>query len=82
MTNDGNHGNLDLLANGHPDDKIEPHTTHVNYLEPLFLFHNTGKGLENVGSTAGPVFAESFAARGLVIGDFNNDGSGGTFWWL
>ena len=24
MTNDGNDGNLDLLANGHPDDKIEP----------------------------------------------------------
>jgi hypothetical protein len=71
-----NDGNLDLfLANGHPDDKIESHTTHVNYLEPLLLFHNTGKGLENVGAAAGPVFAESFAARGLAIGDFNNDGA-------
>jgi hypothetical protein len=71
-----NDGNLDLfLANGHPDDKIESHTTHVNYLEPLLLFHNTGKGLENVGAGAGPVFAESFAARGLAIGDFNNDGA-------
>jgi hypothetical protein len=71
-----NDGNLDLfLANGHPDDKIESHTTHVSYLEPLLLFHNTGKGLENVGPAAGPVFAENYAARGLAIGDFNNDGA-------
>jgi hypothetical protein len=71
-----NDGNLDLfLANGHPDDKIESHTTHVSYLEPLLLFHNTGKGLENVGTAAGPVFAENYAARGLAIGDFNNDGA-------
>jgi hypothetical protein len=71
-----NDGNLDLfLANGHPDDKIESHSTHVSYLEPLLLFHNTGKGLENVGAAAGPVFAENYAARGLAIGDFNNDGA-------
>src|SRR4029077_11771963 len=71
-----NDGNLDLfIANGHPDDKIESHSAHVKYLEPLLLFHGTGKGLEDVSSIAGPAFDESFAARGLAIGDFNNDGA-------
>jgi enediyne biosynthesis protein E4 len=71
-----NDGNLDLfLANGHPDDKIEVHASHVKYLEPLLLFRNNGHGLEDVSKIAGPAFAETFAARGLAIGDFNNDGA-------
>jgi len=71
-----NDGNIDLfMANGHPDDRIEEHMSHVTYREPLLLYHNNGKILENVSATAGPVFNESFAARGLAIGDFNNDGA-------
>jgi enediyne biosynthesis protein E4 len=36
-----NDGNLDLMiANGHPDDKIEEHSSHVSYKEPFLLFHN------------------------------------------
>jgi len=71
-----NDGNLDLfIANGHPDDKIEEHSSHVMYKEPLLLFHGNGKSLENVSAQAGPVFREDFAARGLAIGDFDNDGA-------
>src|SRR6266702_4654090 len=71
-----NDGNLDLfIANGHPDDKIEVHSSHVTYKEPLLLFHNNGRSLESVGAAAGPAFAQSFAARGMAIGDFNNDGA-------
>ena len=71
-----NDGDLDLLiANGHPDDKIEQHSSRVTYREPLLLFHNVGKTLENVSVTAGPVFTRSLAARGMAIGDFNNDGA-------
>jgi hypothetical protein len=71
-----NDGNLDLfIANGHPDDKIEEHSNHVNYREPLLLFHNNGRTLENVSDGAGPAFEQSFAARGMAIGDFNNDGA-------
>ena len=71
-----NDGNVDLfIANGHPDDKIEEHSSHVSYLEPLLLFHNSGRTLENVSSAAGPAFARSFAARGMAVGDFDNDGA-------
>lgn len=71
-----NDGNIDLfLANGHPDDKIEQHSTAVSYLEPLLLFHGTGKGFENVSNASGPIFQQSYAARGMAVGDFNNDGA-------
>ncbi len=71
-----NDGNLDLfVANGHPDDKIEEHSYGVRYREPLLIFHNDGDRLENVSSGAGPIFQQRFAARGLAIGDFNNDGA-------
>ena len=72
-----NDGNLDLfIANGHPDDKIEQHSSHVTYKEPLLLFHNNGRTLDNVpASVAGSAFTQSLAARGMAIGDFNNDGA-------
>ena len=71
-----NDGNLDLfLANGHPDDKIEQHSSAVSYLEPLLLFHGTGKGFENVSSAGGPIFEKPYAARGMAVGDFDNDGA-------
>ena len=46
----------------------------VTYREPLLLFHNDGKTLHNVSAESGPVFARDFSARGLAIGDFDNDG--------
>jgi enediyne biosynthesis protein E4 len=71
-----NDGDLDLfIANGHPDDKIEAHSTRVTYREPLLLFHGESGKLVNVSSAAGPVFATSLAARGMAIGDFDNDGA-------
>jgi enediyne biosynthesis protein E4 len=71
-----NDGDLDLLvANGHPDDKIEEHSSEVNYCEPMLLFHGNGKRFENVSASSGPVFTKPYAARGLAIGDFNNDGA-------
>jgi len=71
-----NDGNLDLLlANGNPDDLIEELSHHqVGYREPLLLFHNSGKAWANVSAQSGPIFGKSMSARGLAIGDFNNDG--------
>ena len=39
------------------------------------LFHNTGKSFQNVSAQSGPVFAKPLSARGMAIGDFNNDGA-------
>jgi hypothetical protein len=71
-----NDGNLDLIiANGHPDDLIEEIYGNVKYREPLLLFHNSGNGLKNVSLESGPLFSRPMAARGLAIGDFDNDGA-------
>ena len=70
-----NDGALDLfLANGHPDDMIDNYSQQVKYKEPLLLFHQEKGQLHNVSAQSGPVFAKTFPARGLAIGDFNNDG--------
>ena len=63
-----------LIVNGYPDDMIEAETPRVKYREPLLLFHQQQGKLRNVSSSAGPVFSKNFAARGLAIGDYNNDG--------
>jgi hypothetical protein len=71
-----NDGNLDLfLANGNPDDMIETMQKDVTYREPLMLFHSDGKTLTNVSAESGPLFARNLSARGLAIGDFDNDGA-------
>ena len=71
-----NDGNLDLfLANGNPDDLIESLHPGVKYQEPLLLFRNTSKGLQNVSEQSGPVFSKVLSARGLALGDFDNDGA-------
>jgi len=70
-----NDGNLDLIvANGFPDDLVEQFSSRVTFKEQLLLFHNTGKAFQDVSSQSGPAFAKPFSARGLAVGDFNNDG--------
>jgi hypothetical protein len=70
-----NDGRLDLLlANGHPDDMVDQYGGAVKYEEPLLLFRGDGTRLQNVSAEAGPVFQRSFPARGLAVGDFDNDG--------
>jgi hypothetical protein len=72
-----NDGAVDLfLANGHPDDMIDHYSSQVRYKEPLLLFHQREDGkFDNVSSQAGPTFQNAYAARGLAVGDFNNDGA-------
>jgi enediyne biosynthesis protein E4 len=71
-----NDGNLDLfLANGNPDDLIESLHPGVTYKEPPILMHNTGRGFENVSAQSGPIFATPISARGMAMGDFDNDGA-------
>ena len=53
---------------------IESYSQQVRYKEPLVLFRHDGKKLSNVSAEAGPVFKKTFPARGLAVGDYNNDG--------
>lgn len=70
-----NDGDPDLLlANGHPDDLIDVVKPLVTYRERMLLFSNTGGKFKNLSDSAGPVFRESFPARGLATGDIDNDG--------
>ena len=70
-----NDGAVDLiLANGHPDDMIESYSPAVKYREPLLLFHQDGGRLNDVSSRGGAAFGKNWPARGLAVGDFNNDG--------
>jgi enediyne biosynthesis protein E4 len=71
-----NDGDLDLfIANGNPDDLIQTIEKDVTYREPLLLFHGEGKTMRDVSAESGPIFRKDFSARGLAIGDFNNDGA-------
>jgi enediyne biosynthesis protein E4 len=72
-----NDGLIDLLlANGHPDDMIDLYSMQVKYKEPMLLFHQgEDHKLHDVSEGAGPVFQKDFAARGLAVGDYDNDGA-------
>jgi len=72
-----NDGNLDLLiVNGHINQAIENTRQDVKYKEPPLLLRNDGKGrFENLRERAGPVFTAAYSARGLAVGDFDNDGA-------
>jgi enediyne biosynthesis protein E4 len=72
-----NDGLIDLiLANGHPDDMIDNYSMQVKYKEPLLLYHQgLDRKLHDVSQNAGPVFHKDFAARGLAVGDYDNDGA-------
>jgi enediyne biosynthesis protein E4 len=39
------------------------------------LFHSDGKTLHDVSAESGPLFSRPLSARGLAIGDFDNDGA-------
>lgn len=70
-----NDGITDLLiANGHPDDMVSERTPLVKYREPLLLFQQRNNEFRNISNSAGPAFQRDYSARGLAIGDYNNDG--------
>src|SRR5262249_33101827 len=72
-----NDGLLDLMiVNGHVNEVIEALQPQVKYREPPLLLHNLGNGLfEDVSFKAGSVFSKGYLARGLAIGDWDNDGA-------
>lgn len=68
-------GDQDLIVcNGHPDDRIEAINSSLKHHEPLLLFENRGNQFINLGARAGAAFTRDYPARGLAVGDLNNDG--------
>ncbi len=70
-----NDGWKDLfVAQGHVLDTIDSSTPGLHYKEPPLLARNTGHGFVDVSKASGEIFTEKWAARGLALGDLNNDG--------
>lgn len=63
-----------LIAQGHDLDTIELTNPQLRYREPMLLARNTGHGFVDVSATSGKIFQEAWTARGLAIGDIDNDG--------
>ena len=64
-----------ILSNGHPDDSVEARNAGITYRQPILLMHNLGgTKMENVTKMAGEAFSKKYSARGLAVGDLNNDG--------
>src|SRR5579864_431874 len=72
-----NDGWKDLfIAQGHVMDTIQLTFPHLRYLQPLLLLHNDqGKKFSDVSAQSGEIFQQKLAARGLAVGDINNDGA-------
>ncbi len=70
-----NDGLKDLIvAQGHDLDTVELNFPQLHYKEPMLLAHSTGKGFVDVSARSGPAFQEPWVARGMALGDFDNDG--------
>jgi enediyne biosynthesis protein E4 len=63
-----------IIAQGHDLDTIELTTPNLRYREPMILAHNTGKGFVDVSRQSGAPFQQPWVARGLAVGDMDNDG--------
>lgn len=65
-----------FIAQGHVMDTIQLTFPHLRYLQPLLLLHNDqGKKFADVSAQSGEIFQRKLAARGLAVGDINNDGA-------
>ena len=70
-----NDGQKDLLvAQGHDLDNIEKENPNLHYREPLLLARNLGSTFKDVSRDSGDVFGQAWAARGMAVGDIDNDG--------
>ena len=64
-----------IIAQGHDLDTIELTAPTLRYREPMLLAHNEqGKSFTDVSKESGEVFQKNWVARGLAIGDLDNDG--------
>jgi len=71
-----NDGWKDLfIAQSHVMDTIQVNEPHLRYLEsPALLWNDHGKRFRDVSADSGAVFQQQWAARGIAVGDLDNDG--------
>jgi len=70
-----NDGWKDLfVVQSHVLDTIETSSPGLHYKEGALLARNTGHGFEDVSKISGGIFDQRWAARGLAVGDIDNDG--------
>ena len=72
-----NNGTLELfVANGHVWDNVSEITPSLSYRQQCQIFGNTGTGqFKDLSETAGQFFKRPVVARGVAVGDYNNDGA-------
>ena len=63
-----------LVAQGHDLDTVELTNPNLRYREPMLLLRNTNGEFADVSSASGSVFEQPWVARGMAIGDVDNDG--------
>jgi enediyne biosynthesis protein E4 len=64
-----------LIVQSHVMDTIQVNEPNLHYREPPLLLHNEkGKKFVDVSALSGDIFHQKWAARGLAVGDINNDG--------
>jgi len=64
-----------FLVQSHVMDTIQLEEPHLRYREsPLLLWNDKGRKFVDVSTQSGEVFQQKWAARGLAIGDIDNDG--------
>ena len=63
-----------LIAQGHDLDTIELTFPNLHYREPMLLARNIRGKFVDVSQEAGNVFKQAWVARGMAVGDLDNDG--------
>jgi enediyne biosynthesis protein E4 len=64
-----------FLVQSHVMDTIQTNEPHLRYREsPLLLWNQTGNKFVDESAQSGEVFQQKWAARGMAIGDIDNDG--------
>lgn len=63
-----------LIVQGHDLDTVELTNPNLRYREPMLLAHNAGGRFVDVSKQSGSVFQQAWVARGLAMGDLDNDG--------
>ena len=72
-----NDGTLELfVANGHVWDNVSKITPSLSYKQRCQIFGKTDTGkFRDLSETAGSFFKRPIVARGVAVGDYNNDGA-------